>query len=200
LRAFVDDPRPVLTLLELLKDDPERYVQRSVANNLNDVSKDHPHLALAVCRSWLPGADPGRRFIVQHALRTLVKSADRQALTTLGFGKSPSLEVEKVRLTPRRVQLGDKLSFSFELVSKSPRSQVLLVDYRVHFVKANGGTRPKVFKLKKLELGPAARAELGGKVSFEAMTTRRHYPGRHRVELLVNGIAQALGEFELVAE
>lgn len=37
LPAFQRDPRPVLELLELLKDDPALYVRRSVANNLNDI-------------------------------------------------------------------------------------------------------------------------------------------------------------------
>jgi hypothetical protein len=36
-----------------------------------------------------------------------------------------------------------------------------------------------------------------GKVSFAQMTTRRHYPGRHRIEVLVNGVAFPLGEFEV---
>ena len=52
LPAFQKDPQPVIALLELLKDDPERYVQRSVANNLNDIGKDHPEVAVAVCRRW----------------------------------------------------------------------------------------------------------------------------------------------------
>jgi 3-methyladenine DNA glycosylase AlkC len=48
LVAFQKDPRPVLELLELLKDDPELLVRRSVANNLNDIGKDHPELLAAV--------------------------------------------------------------------------------------------------------------------------------------------------------
>jgi 3-methyladenine DNA glycosylase AlkC len=60
LRAFREDPRPVIALLELLKDDPERYVQRSVANNLNDIGKDHPDVTVDVCRRWLHDATAGR--------------------------------------------------------------------------------------------------------------------------------------------
>src|SRR5262245_24710580 len=73
LPAFQKDPRPVIALLELLKDDPERYVQRSVANNINDIGKDHPDVAVALCRQWLNSATPARRWIVGHALRSLVK-------------------------------------------------------------------------------------------------------------------------------
>ena len=52
LRAFIADPAPVLELLELLKHDSERYVQRSVANNLNDIAKDHPDVVVATCQRW----------------------------------------------------------------------------------------------------------------------------------------------------
>jgi len=73
----------------------------------------------------------------------------------------------------------------------------LLVDYAVHFVKANGTTRPKVFKLRKIVLPPSARIELGSTVSFETLTTRRPYPGRHRIDVLINGVAHPLAEFDV---
>lgn len=197
LRAFQNDPRPVIALLELLKDDPERYVQRSVANNLNDIGKDHPDLAVEVCRRWSAGASPGREWIARHALRSLVKRAHRGALETLGAGGSPNIRIRGVRLVPARVRLGGQLRFSFELASTGKRVQTLLIDYAVHFVKASGATRPKVFKLRKLALSPSARVELGSTVSFENLTTRRHYPGRHRIDVLINGVARPLAEFEV---
>src|SRR4029453_10690801 len=73
LPDFQKDPQPVIALLELLKDDPERYVQRSVPNNLNDIGKDHPEIAIDVCRRWMADATPARAWIVKHALRSLVK-------------------------------------------------------------------------------------------------------------------------------
>ncbi|WP_437735484.1 DNA alkylation repair protein [Sorangium sp. So ce1335] len=197
LRAFQQDPGPVIDLLELLKDDPERYVQRSVANNINDISKDHPTIAASLCRRWLDDAPPGRRWIVGHALRSLVKKGDRGALDALGFGEEPRVEIARVSLAPRPVKLGGELRFSFELTSTAPRDQELLVDCAVHFVKANGATRPRVFKLRKLILPPSGRAEIAGKVSFEEMTTRRHYPGRHRIDAMINGVAHPLGQFEV---
>ena len=86
LRAFQKDPRPVIELLELLKDDPELYVRRSVANNLNDIGKDHPAVLTAVAKRWLRGAGAERRWIVNHALRSAVKRADPGALGALGYG------------------------------------------------------------------------------------------------------------------
>jgi len=112
LRAFQEDPRPVIALLELLKDDPERYVQRSVANNLNDIAKDHPDLALETCQRWLDGASADRAWVVQHALRTLVKKGDRRALKALGAGDRPRVSVGTVRLEPPRIRIGGELRFA----------------------------------------------------------------------------------------
>jgi 3-methyladenine DNA glycosylase AlkC len=197
LRAFQQDPRPVLALLELLKDDPERYVQRSVANNLNDIAKDHPDLIADICRTWLADASPGRRWIVKHALRSLVKNGHRGALETLGVAGKPEVSITGVRLAPTSVKLGGELRFSFEIASTGDKDQELLIDYAVHFQKANGTARPKVFKLRKLVLSPLDRVELSSAVSFADMTTRRHYPGDHRIELLINGVAHPLGEFKV---
>jgi 3-methyladenine DNA glycosylase AlkC len=199
LRAFQEDPAPVLALLELLRDDPERYVQRSVANSLNDIGKDHPRLVVEVCKRWLEAAPPARRWIVSHALRSLVKQGDRGALALLGFGARASFEVSNVALVPTSVRLGDELRFSLALRSTGRRPQHLLIDYAVHFVKANGSTRPKVFKLRKVTLGADETLTLNGKVSFAALTTRRAHVGRHRLELLVNGHARPLGEFDVRA-
>ena len=197
LRAFQKDPRPVIALLELLKDDPERYVQRSVANNLNDIAKDHPALAIATCRRWLADASAERAWVVRHALRTLVKKGDRRALKAVGVGDRPRVSVGAVRLAPSRVRIGGELLFAFDLSSAGKRTQELLVDYAVHFVKANGAARPKVFKLRKLSLAPGARVALGSTISFADMTTRRHYAGRHRIDLLINGVPHMLAEFEV---
>jgi 3-methyladenine DNA glycosylase AlkC len=197
LRAFQEDPRPVIALLELLKDDPERYVQRSVANNLNDIGKDNPDLAVDVCRRWSSGASPARAWIVGHALRALVKKGHRGALAALGVDGTPAVRIADVKLAPRRVKLGGTLRFSFALASTGKKAQDLLIDYAVHFVKVNGATRPKVFKLRKIVLSPGERMELASTLSFEDLTTRRHYPGRHRIDLLINGIPHPLAEFDV---
>lgn len=78
--AFVRDPSPVLPLLEALKDDPELYVRRSVANHLGDIAKDHPALVLGLCTRWLEGASAERRWVVRHALRHPAKKGVAAAL------------------------------------------------------------------------------------------------------------------------
>ena len=105
LRAFQQDPRPVIELLELLKDDPSLYVRRSVANNLNDIGKDHPELLVTIAKRWLRGAvgerpSPERRWIVNHALRSAVKRAHAGALGALGYGGKAEVAVRKVTIEP----------------------------------------------------------------------------------------------------
>ena len=197
LRAFQEDPGPVIALLELLKDNAERYVQRSVANNLNDIAKDHPALAVEVCRRWLVDAPPARQWIVRHALRSLVKKGHRGALDVMGVGGKPRIDISGIRLAPAQTRIGGEVRFSFEIVSTARKTQELLIDYAVHYVKANGTARPKVFKLRKIALPPSGRIALGSAISLKDMTTRRHYPGRHRIDALVNGVPYPLGTFEL---
>lgn len=203
LRAFQKDPRPVLRLLELLKDDPELYVRRSVANNLNDIGKDHPDVLVDTCARWSKGergkpATAERTWIVNHALRSLVKRGDRGALRVMGYAGAASIRIARAKIDPVRPAIGGKLRFSADLISTGDRRQELLVDFTIHYVKAGGATRPKVFKLDKLVLEPAATASVTSSVSLAQMSTRTHYPGRHRIELLVNGTAHSLGEFTLV--
>lgn len=80
LPALVRDPRPALPLLEALKDDPERYVRRSVANHLGDIAKDHPELVFELCERWLKGASAERRWLLRHALRHPAKKGVKEAL------------------------------------------------------------------------------------------------------------------------
>ncbi len=195
LRAFQQDPAPVLALLELLKDDAERYVQRSVANNLGDIAKDHPDLAVEVCRRWLPG----REWIVRHALRLLVKQGHAGALSILGAGAKPPVRIENARVTPAKVALGGAVRFSFALVSAAKAAQDLLVDYAVYYAKANGEAKLKVFKLRRIALAAGGSVELEGRVSLKDLTTRKHYPGRHRIEARINGVAFPLADFTVTA-
>ncbi|MDW5442842.1 DNA alkylation repair protein [Polaromonas sp. SM01] len=199
LPAFQKDPAPVLALLELLKDDPELYVRRSVANNLNDIGKDHPDLLAQTAKQWLKGASDERRWVVQHALRSAVKRGEAGALDVLGFGKSAEVAVSHARITPTRVTLGEKVSIAFDVSNTSTQPQEVLVDFCIHYVKANGKTSAKVFKLKVLNLAPRDTVRLSKTVSTAEMTTRKHHAGLHRVDVLLNGQARALGAFELAS-
>lgn len=198
LRAFQTDPRPVLRLLELLKDDPALYVRRSVANNLNDIGKDHPDILVKTAKRWLMNASEDRSWIVRHALRSAIKRGDPGALGVLGFGSKASVSLEDVMITPRRAQIGEKVRIGLSVRNLKPRTQMVLVDLRIHYVKARGLTAPKVFKLKQLTLEPRASVRLEKSISVADMTTRRHYPGSHGIDVLVNGEAVPIGDLTLL--
>jgi len=196
LRAFQKDPRPVLELLELLKDDPSLYVRRSVANNLNDIGKDHPQLLVATVKRWLRGASAERRWIVNHALRSAIKRADAGALAALGYGGKADVGVRQVSISPARPKIGGSVTITFTLVNRAAKRQRVLADLVVHFVKKRG-TGAKTFKLTAVELPPRGSASLAKRITLQQLTTRKHYPGVHRVEALLNGRRVKLGEFSL---
>jgi len=196
LRAFQQDPRPVIELLELLKDDPSLYVRRSVANNLNDIGKDHPALLVAIARRWLKNATPERRWVVNHALRSAIKRADAGALGALGYGGKADVSVRKVSMSPARPRIGGRVSIGFTLVNRLARRQRVMADLVVHFVKARG-TGAKTFKLRAVDLPPRGQVALGKSIALKQLTTRKHYRGVHRVEALLNGERRKLGQFVL---
>jgi 3-methyladenine DNA glycosylase AlkC len=200
LRAFQDDPRPVLELLDLLKDDPELLVRRSVANNLNDIGKDNSAQLIETCRRWMRDATPERTWLVRHALRSAVKRGEPEALEILGFLPATGVQVRDIHIAPAVASIGDSVTFTIDLSNESSTTKQLLIELRVHFVKANGRPSPKVFALKELELQPHGSVRLTKTISIAQHTTRTHYPGDHRVEVLVNGRASGTGVFDIVAE
>jgi 3-methyladenine DNA glycosylase AlkC len=196
--AWLDaNPRRILELLELLKDDPASVVRRSVANNLNDLGKLHPELLIETCAAWLEGPSEDRRALVEHALRSAVKRGSNDALRLLGYGGKASVAIEDVRFEPRRVAIGGRVAISFAVRSRSRATQSLLVDVAVHFVKATGKTSRKVFKLKRTTLPPRDRAAFRTTVSLKVHTTRKPQPGVHEVEVIVNGMTHPIGSFSV---
>jgi 3-methyladenine DNA glycosylase AlkC len=200
LRNFQRDPAPVLRLLEKLRDDEALYVRRSVANNLNDIGKDHPALLAQTAKAWLTGATPERRWIVQHALRSAIKRGEPGALAVLGFGGAAAVRLAHANVAPARAVVGGSLQIAFDVANTTAKPQRVLVDFAVHYVKANGQSRAKVFKLKTLELQPHETLRVGKRISLAEMTTRKHYAGVHRVDAVLNGRAEPLGSFELVMD
>lgn len=199
LRQFIADPVPAIALLELLKDDPSLYVRRSVANHLNDISKDHPELLLTRMEAWSKGASDERLWLVNHALRTLVKRGDQRALAILGYGHA-DIELRGLALRPERLQFGESLEFEFELLNRDAAGQNLMIDFVMHFRKANGKTAPKVFKLKKARLAAGERLSIRKKLAIRPISTRKYYSGRQRLEVQVNGRILGGADFELVMD
>ena len=190
LDAFIADPTPTLALLEDLKDDPSPFVRKSVANHLNDISKDHPQLVVDTLTRWHEDAGRERLWIIRHALRTLVKKGDPAALALLGYYQ-PQVRLADMCIQPDHIRLGESIEFSFTLQSESDEAQNLIIDYLINFVKASGQTSPKVFKLSTRALNGREVIHIRKKHAIKPITTRRYYSGEHWIEIQVNG--QILG-------
>ncbi len=197
LPEFQRDPAPVLTLLDQLKDDDSLYVRRSVANNLNDIGKDHPEVLLATAENWSRHASVQRQWIVRHALRNMIKEGQPRALAIFGFKAATNIVLHDIDIRPAAADVGDSVSFNATLTNQGRLRQALLIDFQVHFVKASGSTRPKVFKLTQTTLDAGESIQIGKRISLAPMTTRKLYAGEHRIDLLINGQCQPLGSFKL---
>lgn len=196
LPLLVAEPQRTRPILEKLQADPSDYVRRSVANHLNDIAKDHPEWVLDLLEGW-PTQQPETRWISKHALRNLIKAGHPRALKAVGATLGAKVKLGAFEVTPASLRLGQTLQLKATLRSTADRPQKLVVDYAIHYVKKNGESSRKVFKLRTLELAGGAELALEKKQTIADFTTRVHYPGRHGVELLVNGVAVAQGHFEL---
>lgn len=196
LPDLIADPTPVLPILENLKSDPSLYVRKSVANHLNDITKTHPDLVLEILSGW-PLENPATAWIARHALRTLIKKGHPRALSIIGATGEAQVQIQHFSTTPRQLTLGGKLTLSLQLQSTGRDTQRLVIDYAVHYVKKSGNAAPKVFKWKEITLLPGASATLQSNQTIRDFTTRRHHPGQHTVEVLINGKPLAQDHFVL---
>lgn len=197
LQALVADPAPTLPLLRALQDDPSAYVRRSVANHLNDIAKDHPDLVAEWIREHRREASAERSALLRHASRGLIKQGHAPALEAWGFGRGLQGEAS-LSLSTDHVTVGEDVGLHVTLRSTAQQLQPLVVDYAVHHVRANGSTSPKVFKGWQLTLAPQETRTLDKRHSLRPVTTRPLYPGRHRVDLHINGQTCASADFELL--
>ncbi len=197
LPRYIKDPTSVIFLLENLKDDPQLYVRRSVANNLNDISKDNPKAVTDLLLKWSTGASSERLWLIKHALRTLVKQGDQAALSILGFKPVPDLVVSYFTLDKSEIKLGEELKISTGLVCESEKPHPVMIDYVIHHKKANGKLSPKVFKWGQKSISKKTPIDLGKKHSIKKINTRKYYAGEHEVHLQVNGEVMAVCQFTL---
>lgn len=196
LKTLIADPSPTLPLLRLLQDDRSDTVRRSVANHLNDIAKDHPELVAAWVREHLVDASAPRRALLRHASRTLIKRGHPATLQAWGLGQ-PLRGKASLTISPRRAKAGGAVQLTVVLTSNARSTQRLAVDYVLHRMVADGSLAPKVFKGWTLELPAGQTRTLLKRHSLREVTTRRLYPGRHEIELQVNGRSVARAPFHV---
>ena len=184
LPAFKEDPQAVLRILNKLKDDDSEYVRRSVANNLNDISKDNPQQVIDTAKHWL-GDNDDTDWIIRHACRSLLKQGDPEVLKLFGFAKPTHVKIDNLQ-AQKSVRIGSKLAFSFDISSSKKKLGKLRIEYAIDFMKQNGKLSRKVFKI--LEAVVDSRTKSVSKShSFKLISTRKYYPGRHGIAIIVNG-------------
>ncbi|MGN9907622.1 hypothetical protein ACTMTJ_08730 [Phytohabitans sp. LJ34] len=188
-------------ILDALYRDPSDYVRRSVANHLNDISRDHPKLVVDTAARWLADPDEHTTAVVRHGLRTLVKRGHPDALSLLGFpAAAASLDIDGPHLDRSLVAMGNAIEVHGTIRNIGGEDVRVAVDYVVHHNKANGTQAPKTFKLTTGTVRPGESIEVRRVHSFRPITTRRYYAGPHAISLQVNGVETPRAEFELVTE
>lgn len=194
LPDFKNNPKPVLAVLEILKNDESDYVRRSVANNLNDISKDHPQLVIDVVKSWL-GQSNNTDALVKHACRGLLKAGNEEVLALFGFTEANHVELG-LFVVDSEVSIGEQLQFEFSLKTTNPELGKLRIEYAVDFLKSNGKQSRKIFKISESNYSTREKQVIK-KHSFKLISTRRYYAGTHGISVIVNGREMASQSFQL---
>lgn len=195
LHNYVKDPSPIIPILETLKNDPEDYVYRSVANNLNDISKNHPELVLELCGKWIHESKT-THWVAKHALRTLLKKGNQTAMQMFGFGSIASINTNQFRLLDSKIAIGNSSTLEIGISNKGKAAKFRM-EYAVGYLKKNGSHNEKVFQLRESEVKKGESLSFSKKVDFKDLSTRKHYVGAHYIALKINGIPVERVEFEL---
>jgi 3-methyladenine DNA glycosylase AlkC len=195
LPKFKKDPSLIIPILEKLKDDNSEFVRKSVANNLNDISKDNPDIMLKVCKEWI-GKSPRTDWIIKHACRTLLKAGDKRALMLFGYGDPDKIEIKRFK-ADKEIRIGDSLNYSFEMINIDKKTQTVRVEYAITYVKSKGKTSRKVFKITENNYKPGKHF-FNKRQSFVDISTRKHFPGKHSLDIIINGEIKSSKHFNLI--
>ena len=195
LPEFKSAPSPIIEILLTMIDDESLYVRRSVANNLNDISKDNPDSVINIASKYL-GRTKNIDWVIKHACRSLLKQGDPKVLPLFGYLPPKNIQISRFKLDDS-VTLGENLNFQFEVSAKKGNLNQLRLEFVIDFLKSNGKHSAKVFKISEGNYEVTSR-EINKYFSFKPITTRKYYPGTHRLGIKVNGEKLTEEEFELI--
>jgi 3-methyladenine DNA glycosylase AlkC len=194
LPKFKKDPALVLPILTQLKADSSQYVRKSVANNLNDISKTRPDVVIRVASEWF-GEDVRTNWVLKHGCRTLLKKGNRDILALFGLDDDTKVDIDDFALSEKTLVIGGDLIFSFSIWAAD--SLKVRLEYGIDYVKSGGKRSRKLFKISELSLKGNEKKSYVRKHSFKDLSTRKHYPGVHSVTLIVNGNEYGTLDFEV---
>jgi len=196
LPKYKNDPGAILPILETLKEDESEYVRRSVANNLNDISKDNPSVVIKIAKKW-KGLELGPETdkLIKHGCRTLLKQGEPKTIKLFGFREPKDIQVKKFKVT-KEINMGEEIEFAFTLNTDKKKLGLLRIEYIIEFVRQNNKTGKKVFKISEGDYAEPER-KITKKYSFKPISTRKYYVGKHSVSVVVNGIVLSTKSFNI---
>ncbi|MEI6532889.1 MAG: DNA alkylation repair protein [Candidatus Roizmanbacteria bacterium] len=185
LPIFKKDPTPILCILEELKNDPSESVRRSVANNLNDISKDNPQIVIDLAKKWIGKTDK-TDALLKHALRGLLKKGNREVLSLFGLYSSDNVLIKNIKIDPTNISIGSHAQLSFCMIVDAYPHKKVRLEYEIGYKKANGKLSFKVFQIQE-KVFKKGEYFFEKKLRFENRTTRKHYEGEHTLTTIING-------------
>ena len=189
--------KPILPLLENLKNDRSEYVRRSVANNLNDIAKDNPDIVIQIAKQW-QGKSKETDAIIKHGCRTLLKQGNSDILMHFGLEDNSKIEVTNFKIIKKAICVGENLEFSFLLQNNDDKTQLVRLEYGIHYLRKNGQLSKKLFKITERQINPKEQIEIQRRPSFKIITTRQFYIGQQKLSIIVNGQEREIDNFELM--
>lgn len=208
LRPFIQDPQPILSLLETLKDDPDPRVREQVATDMRDIIKDYPEAGYTTLEWWCQDGRTETKKVLRQALKYQVKIGDECAFKLLGLGAVPKLRKADIALTelkPERqtLPINETFRFSFSLQSESDARQTILTYYAVAYKRPTGHITRKRYRLSQRKLKPRQRVDYEKSI-FPLPSLKQHEDGKaclgwHRFEVEVNGDVLGGFDFEVTA-
>jgi 3-methyladenine DNA glycosylase AlkC len=196
LPSFKNNPKPIIAILENLKNDDSESVRRSVANNLNDISKDNPEMVIAIVKKW-KGENDNLDALVKHAGRTLLKQGEPSLMKIFGFGSIDNIKIENFKIENPIVSIGDYLTFKFTIINNHKEKCNIRLEYAIYYQKANGSLSKKVYKISEKVYDEHSMTEITRRQPFKIITTRKFHLGKHQVALVVNGVELETHDFLL---
>ena len=196
LSNLKNNPAPIIPILENLKNDPSVFVRMSVANNLNDITKDNPAIVIDLARKW-QGKSKETDWVIKHGCRTLLKQGHPEALELFGFEADNNISIADFQVLTPKVIIGKSLEFSFKLLNNNQTKTKIRLEYGLYYQKANGTLSKKVHKISEKDYAANSTTPVIRKHSFRVVTTRQLHPGLHQVAVIINGKEFEKYDFQL---
>jgi 3-methyladenine DNA glycosylase AlkC len=194
LDATISNPFLTSPVLQTLKNDNELYVKKSVANHLNDITKDNTEAFFKITHNW-DLSNNHTNWIVKHAGRNLIKNGNSKMLALIGITAKANISNLNLNLKNNKINIGEYLSFQCSFISNC--EQKIVIDYAIYYLKQNAIHTKKIFKLKTVEAKKGETIIVSKKQLMKIFSTRKLYPGIHYIEMIINGDSHSKTSFEL---